>query len=294
MSGSDSPTTDDEWYSFTMVSAGMAGNYALIDYTASLGNLDLSLYDSSGNLITQASTAQNFEQISLQGLAAPQVYYLEVSGYNGATNPDYTLTLDTPEAVPTAGQGNDTPSTALDLGEIQGEQTIDNPNDPLSITTGEQIWYKFTTAGPGRAGHYVSLSYNQAAGPLVIELYDDGILTNPNEPYLAQANSFGDTETISLNRCRRAPTICAVYGYNGTNIFGRPPGVRPSAEVINAADRVGFQIDLHQILPCGMPCPQSTTHSASGMPGSIQTAFTAVKRFSSSMPGRQVFQSPPG
>ena len=55
----------------------------------------------------------------LQGLTGGQVYYLEVSGYNGATNPDYTLTLDTPEALPSAGQGNNTPQTPVPRAKLQ-------------------------------------------------------------------------------------------------------------------------------------------------------------------------------
>ena len=77
------PAADVDWYSFTMVSEGLAGNYARIDYDLSLGDLVLGLYNNSGTLITQASTAQDFEQISLQGLTAGQTYKLEVSGFAG-------------------------------------------------------------------------------------------------------------------------------------------------------------------------------------------------------------------
>ena len=97
---SQPPAPDVDYYSFTLANEGLAGDYARIAYDRSLGDLVLGLYDSSGTLIAQASTAQDFEQISLQGLPTlptGQYYYLEVSGYKGATNPDYTLTLDTPE-----------------------------------------------------------------------------------------------------------------------------------------------------------------------------------------------------
>ena len=71
VSGSNPSSTDDEWYSFTLKSEGLAGDYARIDYDRSLGDLVLGLYtyDSQTNVltfITMASTAQDFEQISLQ------------------------------------------------------------------------------------------------------------------------------------------------------------------------------------------------------------------------------------
>ncbi len=222
VSGSNSSSTDDEWYSFTLYSEGLAGDYARIDYDLSLGDLVLGLYEIENNaptLITQASTAQDFEQISLQALPAG-TYDLEVSGYVGAnnqaaTNPDYTLTLNTPEVLAAdtyeMGGRNNTLASAVNLGTIQGPDTIDDPDQPLSVTPGDVDWYEFTTKDIGDAEDSVSISYNQAAGPLVLQLDDSSGKLIPG----AMVNSFGDTETISLNTLPAATYYIEVSGYEG-------------------------------------------------------------------------------
>ena len=218
------PSSDDDWYSFTLSSEGLAGDYARIDYNGALGDVVLGLYEMENNtptLITQASTAQSFEQISLQGLASGQTFYLEVSGYVGAsgvaaTNPDYTLTLNTPE-VPQAdvfetGQGNNTIATATNLGTIQGPETLADPDHPLSIfPQGDLDFYEFQTKDTGDSADSVSISYNQAAGPLVLELFNSSGNLIPG----AIANTFGDTETISLNQLPASSYYVEVSGYEG-------------------------------------------------------------------------------
>ena len=68
------PTSDADWYSFTLASEGLAGDYARIDYNEALGDLVLGLYEMENNtptLITQGSTAQSLRgQISLRGSRA--------------------------------------------------------------------------------------------------------------------------------------------------------------------------------------------------------------------------------
>src|SRR5262249_32156504 len=48
------------------------------------GDLDLDLYDASGNFLTRSATTGDGEKIDLAGLSAG-VYYVRVSGKNGAT-----------------------------------------------------------------------------------------------------------------------------------------------------------------------------------------------------------------
>ena len=209
------PTADVDWYSFTLATEGLAGNYARIDYDLSLGDLVLGLYNSSGTLITQASTAQSFEQISLQGLTAGQIYYLEVSGFGGATNPDYTLSLDTPEVLAKdtyeMGAGNNTLAAAAlgdaNLGTIQGPLTVDDPDHPLSITSGDVDWYEFTTKDTGDAGDYVSISYNQAAGPLVLALTNSSGNPVPGVP-------------ADVNSSRATPRLISLNGVPAGNSYG--------------------------------------------------------------------------
>ena len=95
-----------------------------------------------------------------------------------------------------------------------GPLTIDDPDHPLSIfPVGDVDWYEFTTKDTGDAGDYVSISYNQAAGPLVLALTNSSGNPVPGVP--ADVNSFGDTETISLNGVPAGTYGIEVSGYEG-------------------------------------------------------------------------------
>jgi hypothetical protein len=87
----------------------------------------------------------NAETISLNGRDAG-VYYIKVSGYLNATNPDYTLSINAPESLggngPAGTGGINDKTNAFDIRNVEGFQTWDT----LSINTvGDQDWFKFTT-----------------------------------------------------------------------------------------------------------------------------------------------------
>ncbi|WP_273249097.1 hypothetical protein, partial [Limnospira indica] len=51
--------------------------------------------DSDNNLLRASRGVGNEEAIFLNGLS-PDTYYVRVFGYNGATNPEYRLTIEAP------------------------------------------------------------------------------------------------------------------------------------------------------------------------------------------------------
>ncbi|MDD1437976.1 T9SS type A sorting domain-containing protein [Dolichospermum sp. ST_sed10] len=112
-------TTDDQdWFKFTITSAGTAENNAGITFSHDLGDIDLELYDATGTTLLRSSDSVNdYELVDLNGLAAGS-YLLKVFGYNGATNPTYDLTINAPDdntAAGDAAETNDTQATAQDL-----------------------------------------------------------------------------------------------------------------------------------------------------------------------------------
>ena len=83
-----------DWYRFRLGEGTGASGAISISFKHSDGDLDMVLYDSGNNRIGYSSSSGNSESISLANLNAGE-YYLQVYGYNGARNPDYTLSYST-------------------------------------------------------------------------------------------------------------------------------------------------------------------------------------------------------
>lgn len=64
-----------------------------IDFLHSAGDLELRLFDKLGNLVRTSTGAGNSEVVSLDGFIG-STFYLQVYGFNAATNPNYDLRID--------------------------------------------------------------------------------------------------------------------------------------------------------------------------------------------------------
>lgn len=84
---------DADWFQFTMTGTGTAAHFVSVSFQDMLGDLDLRLYNANGLEVGSAAGTGNAENISLAGLAAG-TYYVEVFGYEGASNPNYSLTIN--------------------------------------------------------------------------------------------------------------------------------------------------------------------------------------------------------
>ena len=89
-----------DWFSFSTATAGTAAQSVSIRFQNARGDLDLELYDASGQLVRVSNGTGDVETVSLDGLGAG-TYYVRAYGYRGVTNPSYTLTISPPPA-PTA------------------------------------------------------------------------------------------------------------------------------------------------------------------------------------------------
>jgi hypothetical protein len=91
-----------DWFRFTTTAAGTAAGSVAIAFQNAQGNLGLELYNAGGQRLRTSNGSGNGEAVSLSGLAAG-TYFVRVFGTQGATNPNYTLTVTPPTAAPTAG-----------------------------------------------------------------------------------------------------------------------------------------------------------------------------------------------
>ncbi len=210
---------DNDWFKFTTAVGG--GLTVRIDgFSNSQGDIDLKVIDPSNQ--TYASTTQNdWEQVALTGAAG--TYYVQVYGYNGATCPHYKLTI-TPPAVtiqPDRYEPNDTRSAATDLRQLTG---AGNRWDNITITSGDNDWFKFATVATGTASDRVHIDFQAASGQLGLELY------NGSGQLLSQATGAGNGQSIALTGQAAGTYYAHVFGVSGaTN-----PGY---SLVIDCADR---------------------------------------------------------
>lgn len=91
----------NDWYRFTLSTAGTSTSSIVINFQHAQGDLDLELYTSSGTRLAFSAGTSNTETISLSNLAAG-TYHVRVLGYQGAANPNYSMVL-------TPGSGGTTP-----------------------------------------------------------------------------------------------------------------------------------------------------------------------------------------
>jgi hypothetical protein len=164
-----------------LTSAGVAGNFIRINFNNARGNLDLQLLGASGTRILASSLNNSGpETISLDGRAAA-TYFIRVLGKNGATNPNYTLTINAPTGVivnpnEDAYENNDTLEQASagapgaanspNLGAISAARSISN----LKLSDTYDI-FKFSIASTVGATTPKFVRIDTAA-PLNLVLYN--------------------------------------------------------------------------------------------------------------------------
>lgn len=196
---------DVDWFRFELAdgTTATAGHRVAIAFDHTLGDLDLQLFDSAGNVLPrpgggfrESMTADDIEQISLAGLAAADgPFYARISGHRGATNPRYALLLETPgvDAGNDWSEPNDVASAATPLHQIEGTQSWSG----LALHDDHDVdWFEFSLLPDtvGTAEHQIELTYQYADGNLNLTLYAASDLNSP----LATSDHVSNRERISL------------------------------------------------------------------------------------------------
>ena len=205
--------TDVDWFAFELLAGGTTQHHAAIDFDHLEGDLDLALYDSLGTPLAESTGMADFEEISLAGWPAGD-YLLEVSGYLGATNPEYALLIDGPDwdehefegsYPPDVHEPNDSADDAVDLRTIQGHTTI----AALSIHTADDTdWFQFTTSATATEGHSVRIDFEHELGDLDLALYN-------GDGQLELSDSVDDFESISLAGLVSDTYWIEIFEYSG-------------------------------------------------------------------------------
>jgi hypothetical protein len=205
-----------DWYKFKLAVAGTSSTFVQIDFAVSQGDLDMVVYKSDGTTIFGSSTSKgNSEIVSLDGAKAEDYYYIKVYGYQGAMNPQYSLTIM--PISPDAYEVNDTPAivdarpaggtNSPNLGEIKERRIIKN----LTMSDSAD-WYKFHLKNRGTPIDYLQLDFTNSQGNLDMILYEaDG--TTP----VAFGFGVSDVELVSLYDVAPGDYYILVYGDQGAS-----------------------------------------------------------------------------
>ena len=82
--------TDVDYFKFKILEDGSVDDYIAINHNAKLGDLDIEILDTDGNVVAYSRTAENTDSVSLNGLKAGE-YVIKVAGYNSDTVNNYTI-----------------------------------------------------------------------------------------------------------------------------------------------------------------------------------------------------------
>ncbi|CAD5972338.1 Peptidase C11 clostripain [Planktothrix agardhii] len=86
---------NEDWFKFQ--TTGNGATTVGINFLHAQGDLDLQVRDFNGNWLGSSTSSSNNETVNLSYLPAG-TYYAQIYGWNGASNPNYTLNLSTPSA----------------------------------------------------------------------------------------------------------------------------------------------------------------------------------------------------
>ena len=191
---------DGDYYRITASETGKI-NFRL-SFSNALGDVELRVYDANQALLASSTSVLDAESVSVNAVAG-QYFYVYVFGYQGATNPNYTLVVDQPEHThPDQFENNDTFATASQL------QAIDQTLTGLSIdAAGDDDYYMFTAAYSGT--FKVSLAFLNSVGDVDMQLL------NAAHTQLAKSSSVTNSELISYQVTAGQVYFIRVYGYNG-------------------------------------------------------------------------------
>lgn len=224
-----SSTSDKDYFEFTAAETGSLTLSALFSHAA--GDLDIQLFDASGNLLAASDSVSDNEAITFDAVVGTD-YILLVEGYLGAIN-SYDLTFEPVTAD--RFEANDTLQTATGLGQV----TTRVVND-LSISSGSDLdYFTFTAGQTGQLD--LSVLFSHAAGDIDVQVLD------ANGGVLASADSVTDNEALSLNVVQGSTYALAVNGFAGaTNDYALALAISASDsnDSFDTATELGTSSDI--------------------------------------------------
>ena len=181
-SGSTSIEPQDvDYFKFTMIGICNFGNYISVNNISGRGEIDLELLDAEGNVIrTSYAHSSTSRRINMEGIGEG-TYYVRIFGDTdaayGTYSINYDLTITFPKYykwrqpdpwTPDNYEGNGDMLSATNLFVSSGNSAY-----KLSIHSPDDVdYFRLTLTGTGSVENYVRMTYTEARGELLMELYD--------------------------------------------------------------------------------------------------------------------------
>jgi hypothetical protein len=214
-----------DWFRLELPDWSTSHDSIKIQFQDAQGDLQLLLYDDENinvenqrRLIRQSISDDDDELLSLADIA-PGVYYVLVSGEDGAANPNYSLSYDPPGNSPDDGyENNDSPSLATPINPVGGTLTGLKLEDHAD-------WFRLQLPAWGTTRDSVKIEFDNDQGNLQLFLYEDGNLTNA----IRQSVTSNDVESINLADLSPGVYFALVDGREGAananySLTYDPPG----------------------------------------------------------------------
>jgi len=168
---------NDDYFQFYSNHTGTGSDFVRINFQHAMGDLDMQLLNAAGQVLSQSTGVTNSETISMNGRVEGW-YIIRAYGFNGATNPLYSLTVDPPSNTPPVITMIDPPTG--DVERIHGFETytaawtvIDSEADSTWVTVyvnaaatldGNEVMLENGIFVPGAQGFHVVNSAEFPAG----------------------------------------------------------------------------------------------------------------------------------
>jgi hypothetical protein len=193
-------------FDFFRVTASASGTMAFrLAFTNSQGDVELEVFDSTQTRIGLSDSTTNNEVVSFTAIAG-QYYYARVYGYNGVTNPNYTLTVDQPEGV-----GGGAGDQFEDNDNFAGAYTLpvaDATYTGLTINTAnDDDYYRIVPTTSGTVS--VSVAFTHSQGDIDMRVF------NASQTQIGISDATGNAESFSWNATAGQAYFIRVYGYQG-------------------------------------------------------------------------------
>ena len=177
---------NNDYYRITASATG--GLSVNIDFQHAQGDLELALYNANQTKLGESRTAKNTEKVTID-VTAGDIIYIRVWGYNGKTNPNYSMFVDQAETDDSESgdlfEDNDTLATAAVLAavdQVYGGLSMLRPSD--------NDYYSITPAETGAM--QINLAFQNAQGNLELEIL------NAAGTRIANAATTGNGEQLKV------------------------------------------------------------------------------------------------
>ena len=223
---------NDDWYRWTSSADGELNLEIL--FTESSGDLDLQLYDDQGELLEEANSVTDNEQI-VRGVVADGVYFVRVLGFAGELQPDYSLRINGPEPQPDEFESNNeiVEATVVPVGDQSLEQLNIHASDDVDL-------FRWMAIADGSLT--IDVVFQHDLGDVNADLLD------ANQNLVRSSASDTDNESISLEVSAGQVYYLRVFGVDGAvqrtydlTFDGPEPGpdsFEPNNDAATASDLV--------------------------------------------------------